>query len=155
VLFDKRLHSQIFDNDYHILGMKDDPTFLTYMCGGGTNAFSASYRIHSLDRGKFINQVEKKDFYDKRYSNWVQYDLPVSGVLKLANADQIAIGFGSRLDEFGDKEGEAVLFLYSDKYQQGYEITWMMNFSKGNVFFDNPERIWTYMSEVLLFTWID
>ncbi len=155
-IYGGRLHSMIFTkNNWSQIGIENDPTVVGFTCGGGTNSFLMMYRRYQLDLDEFIRTKVNNDFHSKKYENWNCSKLKPIGILLRAAADEIYFGQGATIGWMDIKESTIALYYYSKKYAEGYEITWMMNFSKPNAFYDEPERIWHQLAETLLLSWVD
>jgi hypothetical protein len=155
-LFGGRLHALIYgNNSWAKIDVNNDPTVVRYNCGGGTNAMLIVFRQYNVSSDEFVASVVNKDFYHKMYENWSLIKMAKAGVLDRAGADLIYLGQGAKLGYLDIKESTAALYLYSDKYKQGYEIDWMMNFSSSNVFYEKPERLWHQLAETELLSWIE
>jgi len=133
-LFDGRLHCTVFSNNQWNVASIDDKKnpqrkMLAYNCGGGTNAFLMIFQEHKMSQAEFESSVIAKPFDREKYPNWRVEKLPIEGFLSHSNADIINFGVGAKVGPFDIKEGTSTLFLYSAKYGEGFEITWMMNFS--------------------------
>jgi len=160
-LFENTLKTMLPDNDWQNISINNkttkqgDNSFTSFLCGGGTNSFLATYKYYKETESEFINRVEKNRFDEKKYSHVALMELPVEDFLKLTNASKLYIWLGISKDEFNIKNGQVVLNMYSKKYSRSYEITWLVNFSDINVYYENPDIIYSFISEMILFTWID
>jgi len=158
-LFDETLNTMLPSNNWQNISItatanesKNIPSFIT---GGGSNSFLATYRYFIESEADFIKRVEHKRFDHSKYNHISLIELPIDSFLKLTNASKIYLWLGTSKDEFSIKSGQIVLSMYSEKYSKSFEITWLINFSKTNIFYENPEIIYSFMSLIILFSWID
>lgn len=160
-LFENTLKTLLPDNEWQTISVNNkntnavDKNYIAFLCGGGTNSFLASYRYYNETESDFVKRVEQNRFDESKFSRVALMKLPVEDFLVLNNASKIYLWLGTSKDEFNIKNGQLVLYMYSEKYKRGYEITWLVNFSNKNVYYENPETIYSLISEIILFTWID
>lgn len=152
----------LFDNNWSEVTINDkkDPniSFMSYIYGGGTSSISISIKQYEkISFEAFNKNTIMGDFYKVKYDNYVINELDKSGILARAGADRIYLGVGSGKD-IGFPEiinASAVLFMYSETKQTGYQIEYFMNISPKNNNYKIQELIFNHMLFQCLLSFIN
>jgi hypothetical protein len=129
----------IFDNEWSEIGINDhkdtNVKIISYVYGGGTNSVSISIKQYEKTNfEEFSTNEISGDYYKGKYVNYTVNEIDKTGILARAGADRIYLGIGSGEDiGFPDIiNGSAILFMYSESKQTGYQIEYSMNISPKN-----------------------
>ena len=158
---DDHLGIMVFDNNWNVFQFnkaesdksKESKFFVT---GGGTNAINMTVSKYSdIDLETFIEE-EGTPILAANYENWKITEVPLEGVLSRAGATYMAIGAGSGPDTIPEIDnGITQTLIYNEEMRTGYSITYMMNFSKINNYFDVRYRLWNIILMNQVFTFIE
>jgi hypothetical protein len=163
LVFNKELGLMLFENPWTNINYKKDDEknensgsfFLIY--GGGTNSMTINffkYSDVSFDQFK-TQEIDKKYFSDK-YKKWKIVELEKKGILEKSGSDKIFIGYGVGPDIVPDIDTATFnIYLYNEKLQKGYSISYFMNFSKINNNYKLRQRIWNQLLLQLCFSFIN
>jgi len=148
--FDNNLYLTIPNNKWNIMSIGNDSQFLIY--GGGTNSVTISIKKYdfSIDDSKHIVEVEKN-----RFPNEVFNELEINDFLKLCNSEYMVIKYGCDNVDGIYSSANIDLYLYSKKSSIGYKISYFMNFSDINILADEAPKIYSYLAEMILFSWVE
>ena len=89
-----------------------------------------------------INKHRSEDSVFMKLSN--------TGILSLSNSQEINL-----LLEENNKSLTISLFLYSEKYKETFVVKWNYSIEENCIFYDKTKNIYSFLSELILFNWID
>ncbi|MBN2546696.1 MAG: hypothetical protein JXB50_12920 [Spirochaetes bacterium] len=160
LFFDNELGLMLFNNpwvktEYKRTDEKEinkDGFYLNYR--GETNSLGIYfYKFTDISFEEFNNKViySKYSFERFNYHGKVK-ELEKSGILKKSNADKIFLNYGFGVNDWHSGENILfTLFLYSEKHQRGYSVSYCMNFLKNNNNYEMRHRIWNQLMMQFLF----
>lgn len=106
-----------------------------------------------------IDETEKQYEYridkikKRRNKNASIIEIPIEGFLKETNAKKIFFTFDHENQK--NKNFNIKSYLYSEKYHQTFIVNWNYTLEEKSVLYNSPINIVSYLSEILLFNWID
>jgi hypothetical protein len=148
--FDNHLYLTVPNNEWNILSFNKEPRFLIF--GGGTNSMSISVKKYNCSIDDFKNHINDDKI---KYGNEVIRELEINDFLKLCNSNYMVIKYGCENDNGSYLSGNIDLYLYSMQLGNGYKVSYFMNFSDINILADEAPRIYSFLSEMILFSWIE
>ncbi len=160
--FDKKLGMMLYNNDWVNISFNDpnkkeneDSFFLNY--GGGTNSMNISLKEYiNIDNDELINKVVGNKFNNNKYENWEIFELNPEGILARSAADKIFIGYGAGSDVIPEiKNASFQIILYNSNLKIAYDVTYFMNFSRINNYYEIRNRIWNELFMHLNFTFLN
>ncbi|MBN1533463.1 MAG: hypothetical protein JXA20_12415 [Spirochaetes bacterium] len=159
-LFGGRLGLLLFDNPWSGIQYTKkggaDPDDLSLIVGGETNALVAMFmRFRNVSFEEFKRtRMERRHNYNA-YGNWRVRPLEKRGILERCGADRVFLGVGTGPDTVqGIERGTFTLYLYSDGRREGYEVSYLMNFSPRNNNYAMRYRIWSTLLMQLNFVYL-
>ncbi len=150
--FDDEFGMLILRNDYHELSYneadnEDDRKNIWLMCGGGTNSLSIqiSEYDHIADEAAVL-AVLHPEFFESKFENWELIDVPLSGILERSGATKYYVGIGHGPDIIPEIDCARIIgCLWSEENQKLYEVSYFMNFSQINMYYENRYDMYRYL----------
>jgi hypothetical protein len=141
--FAGKLRVTLFSNNTII--ETDDHT--GFLFPGNTNSILIVLKEYQTDKSQFLNDiVNSKDDYE----NWQILSLNDAAILKNYHADGLWIGIGAKESRDSFIEEKVNFYLYSDKYKEGFAISWYMNMNSHSIFFNNPDRVLLHVADMAI-----
>jgi hypothetical protein len=159
-LFDGKLGVLLFDNPWSVINVTSkgaaDPNDLSLIVGGETNALVVMFkRFVNIPFEQFRKDRVENGYDYKTYGNWKVRQLEKRGILAKSGADRLYLGYGTGPDTIqGIERGTFTIYLYSDRRREGYEVSYLMNFSQNNNNYAVRHRIWSALLMQLNFVYI-
>ena len=145
-VFDGKLKTTISMNDWQIEKNNKDNFVCSFEANG--EKLNLEYIIVKEKLNKYQKRMESIN--KNRSEDSVFMKLSNTGILSLSNSQEINL-----LLEENNKSLTISLFLYSEKYKETFVVKWNYSIEENCIFYDKTKNIYSFLSELILFNWID
>jgi hypothetical protein len=158
-LFRREIGMLLFNNDWATTSFNspnENIEAFFILCGGQTNALTVTFRRYSNLNKDEPETIYNAAGYTQKYRNWIVTALPLQGILSRAGADRVtlAYGLGTDLNVNAIETGTFNIYLYKEKENLMYEISYFMNFAPININFPERIRIFNLLLFQLIFAFV-
>ncbi len=156
-IIDEKFGTMIFNQKWSQISFEKDgerDSFFIY--GGGTNSITMSFdKITGVEEND-IEKYYKEDMYKEKYKDsWKVFDLPKEGIHERNGADKYILTMGIGADFISEIEsGTFNVFIYTKADKTLYTISYYVNISHINIFYEYRYRMYSYLAFVALMGFI-